>query len=318
MRKLINALALASGLVFATSAAVAQDYPSKPIRVIVPLAAGGGSDVFARLMQPHLEKELGQPIVVVNVPGAGTVIGSRQVKDAKPDGYTVLLNHVALHSTYALKKADFSYKDFAVVAGTTEVPNMVIAPAAKGYKSLKDVLDKAKADPGKLVAGVNLGAPNHLSIALVAARGGDAKFRYVQTGGASETLTALLGERADVGILTTADAASFRDSGEVAILGILADERHADYPNVPTAKEQGVDVKMTLDYYWLMPKGTPEANVKVFADALEAVMKKPEVRTALEKQFISPTFSRGEAADASLAAGLKSIEEAVQAAGLDK
>jgi tripartite-type tricarboxylate transporter receptor subunit TctC len=194
---------------------------------------------------------------------------------------------------------------------------MVVAPASKGHENLNDLLAKAKANPGALIAGVNIGAPNHLSIALVAARAG-AKFRYVQTGGASETLTALLGGRADVGILTTADAASFRDSKDVAFLAVLADKRDPNYPDVPTAKEQGIDVKMTLDYYWLMPKGTPESRVKAFADALEAAMKNPELKAALEKQFIAPTFTRGKAADDALAQGLASTEEAAKAADLVK
>lgn len=313
-RRLLLAMVAATGL----AGSALAEYPEKPIKVIVPLAAGGGSDVFARMLAPGLEAALGQPIVIVNAPGAGTALGSRQVLTADPDGYTVLLNHVALHSLNALGKADFSYADFAVVAGTTAVPNMIVARAGLGYDDLPSLFEAARATPDSIKAGVNIGAPNHLSIALAAARGGGAPFRYVQTGGANATLTALLGKQVDIGILTTADAAAFRDTGEVSFLAVLDDTRSADYPDVPTAAEQGIDVKMVLDYYWYMPKGTPQDIVERFADALQAMIEAPETQAMLKERFIVPTFTRGAEAEAALAAGLTATREAAVAAGLTK
>ncbi len=318
MKHLLKSLVGAALAVAVATQASAQDYPTKPIRLVVPLAAGGGSDVFARLLAPGLEKQLGQPIVVVNAPGAGTAIGSRQVLNAEPDGYTVLLNHVALHSLFALGKADFNFKDFAVVAGTTAVPNMIVSRPDLGYEDLPSLFAAARENPDSIKAGVNIGAPNHLSVALAAARGGGAPFRYVQTGGATQTLTALLGSQVDIGILTTGDAAAFRDTGEVKFLAILDDERSADYPDVPTAAEEGVDVKMVLDYYWFMPKGTPQERVDIFADALEALMADPELQAQLKERFIPATFTRDAEAETALADGLASVEEAAAAAGLAK
>lgn len=297
---------------------LAGDYPDKPIRLVVPLAAGGGSDTFARLLATDLEEKLGQPLVIVNAPGAGTAIGSNEVLHAKPDGYTVLLNHVAMHSLNALGRVEFSYDDFAVVAGTTAVPNMIAARADLPYDDLETLFAAAREEPDSIIAGVNIGAPNHLSIALAAERGGGAPFRYVQTGGATQTLTALLGGQADVGILTTADAASFKDSGEIKFLAILDDERADDFPDVPTAMEQGVDVRMVLDYYWYMPKETPEDRVETFADALEAVMDDPEMQARLTERFIPPTFTRGADAEQALAEGLESVRAAADAAGLSQ
>ncbi|GAB5374815.1 MAG: tripartite tricarboxylate transporter substrate binding protein [Acuticoccus sp.] len=318
MKRLLAVAASAAFAVLAAGPASADDYPTKPIRLVVPLAAGGGSDVFARLLSPGLEQELGVPVVIVNAPGAGTAIGSRQVLTAKPDGYTVLLNHVALHSLHALGKTDFNFKDFDVIAGTTAVPNMIVARADVPYDSLDNLFAAAREAPETIKAGVNIGAPNHLSVALAAARGGGAPFRYVQTGGATQTLTALLGKQVDIGILTTGDAASFRDTGELKFLAILDDERSADYPDVPTAAEQDVDVKMVLDYYWYMPKGTPQDRLVRFADALEALMAKPELQTQLKERFIPPTFTRGAEATDALASGLASVEAAAEAAGLRK
>lgn len=316
MKRYLASIACAAVALLATGPASAEDYPTKPIRLVVPLAAGGGSDVFARLLSPGLEKALGVPVVIVNAPGAGTAIGSRQVLTAKPDGYTVLLNHVALHSLYALGKTDFNFEDFAVVAGTTAVPNMIVARPDVPYDTLTDLFAAARETPEEIKAGVNIGAPNHLSVALAAARGGGAPFRYVQTGGATQTLTALLGNQVDIGILTTGDAASFRDTGEVKFLAILDDERSADYPDVPTAAEQGVDVKMVLDYYWYMPKGTPQDRVDTFADALEELMADPATQAQLKERFIPPTFTRGEGAIAALSEGLASVQAAAEAAGL--
>ena len=318
MKRFLAIAASAAFAVLAAGPASADDYPTKPIRLVVPLAAGGGSDVFARLLSPGLEKELGVPVVIVNAPGAGTAIGSRQVLNAEPDGYTVLLNHVALHSLHALGKTDFSYEDFDVIAGTTAVPNMIVARPDVPYDNLADLFAAAREKPEEIKAGVNIGAPNHLSIALAAARGGGAPFRYVQTGGATQTLTALLGKQVDIGILTTGDAGSFRDTGEIKFLAILDDERSADYPDVPTAAEQGVDVKMVLDYYWYMPKGTPEDRVARFADALEALMADPALQAQLEERFIPPTFTRGDDATAALSEGLASVKAAAEAAGLSK
>lgn len=269
--------------------AAAQDYPSEPIRIIVAAGAGGGTDVLVRTLQPKLEEQLGTNIVVVNVPGSGSVGGSRQAFEADPDGYTVLANHVTLLTAMALGKADFKHTEFELAATAVEIPLVVVVPSSSPYNSLDEILEAARGDE-PVIAGVNLGAVNHFSMLMIEAQGADAAFRYVQTGGGAATTAALLGEQIAVGVLAGSEALPITESGEVRVIAALGGDRIPYFPDVPTATEQGYPMNMGVEYMWLMPGGTPEDRVAVFQDALGKTMEDAEINATLTERGMIPSF----------------------------
>ena len=270
----------------------AQDYPSEPIRIIVPAGAGGGTDVLVRTLQPHLEESLGTSIVVVNVPGSGSVGGSRRAYEAEPDGYTVLANHVTLLTAMALDKADFRHTDFELAATAVEIPLVVVVPSSSPHQTLDSLLEAARGDD-PVIAGVNLGAVNHFSMLMIEAQGDGAAFRYVQTGGGAATTAALLGEQIDVGVLAGSEALPITQSGEVRVIAALGGDRIPYFPDVPTATEQGYPMNMGVEYMWLMPGGTPADRVAVFQDALGEAMANEEIAGTLTERGMIPSFQPG-------------------------
>lgn len=286
--------AILFGLVGLGSAA-AQDYPSKPIEIVVPASAGGGTDVLVRVLQPYLEQELGGTIVVLNVPGSGTVGGSRRVVEAEPDGHTVLANHVTLLTAMALKKADFTYTDFALAATAVDNPLVVVVPADSPLTDIKSLLERGKDTANPLIAGVNLGAVNHFALLMLQSQDADAQFRFVQTGGGAETSAALLGRHIGVGVLGSSEARPLIESGDVRVIAALGSTRVPYFPDAPTAEEQGYDISLTIEHFWFMPAGTPPERVERFGAALGAVLAKPEVVETLNRQGLFPTYETGAA-----------------------
>lgn len=269
--------------------ATAEDYPSEPIRIIVAAGAGGGTDVLVRTIQPHLEESLGTSIVVVNVPGSGSVGGSRRAYEAEPDGYTVLANHVTLLTAMALDKADFRHTGFELAATAVEIPLVVVVPASSPFNNLDELMEAARGD-APVIAGVNLGAVNHFSMLMIEAQAEGAAFRYVQTGGGAATTAALLGEQIAVGVLAGSEALPITQSGEVRVLAALGGDRISYFPDVPTATEQGYPMNMGVEYMWLMPGGTPADRVTIFQDALGEAMANEAITATLSERGMIPSF----------------------------
>jgi tripartite-type tricarboxylate transporter receptor subunit TctC len=284
--------AMAVGAALSVGPAVAQEYPSEPIRIIVPAGAGGGTDVMVRTLQPNLEEALGTSIVVVNVPGSGSVGGSRRAYEADADGYTVLANHVTLLTAMALNKAEFRHTDFELAATAVEIPLVVVVPSSSPHNTLDEILEAARGDD-PVIAGVNLGAVNHFSMLMIEAQGNGAAFRYVQTGGGAATTAALLGEQIDVGVLAGSEALPITESGEVRVIAALGGDRIPYFPDVATATEQGYPMNMGVEYMWLMPGGTPADRVATFQDALGATMSDDSIVYTLTERGMIPSFQPG-------------------------
>lgn len=303
---------VAAGLLAAVGAgsALAQDYPSKPIEIVVPAAAGGGTDVLVRTLEPHIEEALGGTIVVLNVPGSGSVGGSRQVVEADPDGYTVLANHVTLLTAMALGKAEFAYTDYALAATAVQIPLVVVVPADSPLQTLEELMVRSEDQADPLIAGVNLGAVNHFAMLMLQALHPDSGFRFVQTGGGAATTAALLGKHIGVGVLAGSEAKPIVESGDVRVLGVLGDERVSYFPDVPTAQEVGYDISLGVEYFWFMPAGTPQDRLDRFAAALGAALEKPDVLELLNRQGMVPTFQTGAEGWSKLEALYKTVEAA--------
>lgn len=294
-RTLLSACGAAS---LASTAASAQAYPEKPIRIVVPNPTGGSADYVARFFQAPLQRILGQGIAISNVVGGGTSIGNRQVRDAAPDGHTVLAIHQALLTAAALKVMDFGPEALAPVAQVATEYTAVVVNRKAPYQTLPTVLAAARA--GELKAGVQIGAINHfLFLSLSEATG--VKFRYVNTGGGGPTRTALAGGHVDVAFLTVNEAKPLVDSGDLTIVALFAPSRLPAWPNLPTAREQGTDLLLNLNYWWWMPRATPRERVDRFAEALRQGSQAPEVTTKFAEFNMVPAFLKGAELEAEIA-----------------
>ena len=270
--------------------AMAQAYPDRPIRVIIPNPPGGSADYVARFFQQPLQRVLAQPIAISNVVGGGTSIGNRQVRDAAPDGYTALAIHQALLTAAALKVMEFGPEAFEKVAQVATEYVAVIVNRKSPYQDLPAFLAAARA--GDLKAGVQIGAINHFLFLTLGTTTGT-KFRYVNTGGGGPTRTALAGGHVDAAFLTVNEAKPLVDSGDLTIVALFAPARLASWPNLKTAREQGTDLLLNLNYWWWMPKGTPRDRVDRFAEALRQGLADPEIVQKMAEFNMSPAFLKG-------------------------
>jgi tripartite-type tricarboxylate transporter receptor subunit TctC len=279
------------------SRAADADWPRRPIQVIVPFGAGGDTDMNARIFAKYLDPLLGKPLAVVNVGGGGSSIGSRRVKDARPDGHTVLFFHDAMLVNSASGVADFTYKDFefSCIAGQ-ETGTFVAVKSDAKWKTIKELVDDSAANPGKITIAGNIGATTYLTAMLLNKVGG--AFNIVNHGGSSERITALLGGHVDVIQNPLVNIKSYIENGEVRVLANQADPRPPLAQEYPTLKESGYDVVFQYRYYFLFPKGTPRAIVDKMADAVEKVVTtNPEYAEDIKKTLVqSPFFARGEQA----------------------
>ena len=269
-------------------------YPSKPIKVIVPFAAGGGSDTFVRVIQKAIKDHelLPQPLVVINVPGAGGTIGSQRATNAEPDGYTILNLHQGILTAKYSGKVDHGPEAFEPIIATGEDAMLMAVAEDSRFQSLRELLEEAKASPDTLAYGANLGAPSHFSALLLEHSHPGARFRFVQTGGGATRFAELTGGHIGMTTFSVSEYLRFR-SGGIRALAFLGDKRHPALPETQTAREQGFDVTSSNMQFWWAPKGTPKERIDVLADALERAMQTESVREKLASMHVSPVIHRG-------------------------
>jgi tripartite-type tricarboxylate transporter receptor subunit TctC len=298
-------LAGSAGLALAQPAA-AQAYPERPVRVVVPNPPGGSADYVARFLQAPLQRVLGQPIAVANVVGGGTSIGNRQVRDAAPDGYTALAIHQALLTAATLRVMDFGPEAFEKVAQVATEYVTVVVNRRAPYQELPAFIAAARA--GELKAGVQIGAINHfLFLTLGSATG--LRFRFVNTGGGGPTRTALAGGHVDCAFLTVNEAKPLVDSGDLSIVALFAPQRLPNWPGLKTAREQGTDLLLNLNYWWWMPKNTPRDRVDRFADGLRTALQDAEVVQKMREFDMTPSFLKGAELEAEVARQYAAMQE---------
>jgi tripartite-type tricarboxylate transporter receptor subunit TctC len=271
----------------------ANDWPTKPVTLIVPFAPGGTTDIVGRIIAQQLSARLGQTVVVENVGGAGGMNGADRVAKAAPDGYTFLQGTVgtqAQNQSLFKKPAYNSLTDFAPVALVVEAPLVLIARKDIPAKDMKEFVAYAKANKDKMqYASAGTGSAIHLGCALMNMVAG-LDVVHVPYRGANPAMQDLISGRVDYlcDIITTAKPQI--DAGTVKPIAILTKERSPALPNVPTAIEQGFDVEAYTWNAFFLPTGTPDAIVKKLHDATVEAMKTPAVREKLESaglQFVS-------------------------------
>lgn len=270
------------GLALALPALAGSAYPEKPIKMIVPWAAGGDTDAIARVIGNAMEKHLGRPVVVVNVTGASGTVGAREIKNAPKDGYNILHIHDFIHTTYYTGVSDLTYKDFDPICLQTSTPAVLAAYGKAPWNSLKALIEDAKKRPEQITAGVTLGSTSHFFLALIAQAAG-VKWKYVSYEGTAPRMTALLGGHILLGEtnLTQLDKVK---AGQMKMLAIATPKRLPEVPDVPTLKELGIDVLYAVNRGLVAPKGSPEpALAKLEAVCLQAA-KEPAVVESMKKQ----------------------------------
>ncbi|MDM0113710.1 tripartite tricarboxylate transporter substrate binding protein [Variovorax sp. J22R133] len=277
----------ASGL-FAPFPSAAADYPDKPIRMIVPYAAGGGVDNIARVVATHLGARLKQPVIIDNRPGANANIGADAVAKAAPDGYTVLMGATFLAFNRATMKVipyDAS-KDFVPVARTGKAPFVLVVPASSPFKTVAELVDYMKANPDKASYGaVGAGSPTNL---IFPKNTGTNPVQVLYKGGAA-AMPDLIAGRLTYMIQTTSEVLPSIASGKLRALAVSGSTRFGHLPSVPTMQEAGVkDLEGTGWWGVFAPARTPAAVVQRLSDEIQVVMKQPDVAASLDKLGIEP------------------------------
>lgn len=292
MKRMLLTLAISA---LALTPAFAE-FPEKPIEIVVGYSAGGGTDVMARTVAQYLEKELGDgaSVIVKNMPGAGGLIGFTEVAKAAPDGYT--LGTFNLPAAFALTKdrpAGYGVDSFTYLANFVDDPNTVVVSAASEFKSLEDLMASAKENEGAVTFGLaSLGGNDHFAANMLA-DAAKADFTLVPFKGAAMARTALLGGHVAAGTMALSQTTSFKE--DIRVLAVLADERSAFRPDVPTAKELGFDVEMSSLRGIVAPAGMDAAITERLRDALNAVNANPDFQKAMAEQGNPMAFVAGDA-----------------------
>ena len=271
------------------------DYPSKPITVIVPFAAGGGSDVFVRIFQNAIRKNnlCPQPIVIKNIAGAGGTIGSRSAKNATPDGHTILCLHDGIYTAQHYGNADWGPDNFEPIAATGRSGVVVAVEEDSPYTSLNELMEEARDRPYQLVYGTNLGAPNHYSALFLQNGKSGAKFRFTQTGGGAKRLAQLKGGHIDLTGFSVAEYQQFKDAG-IKALASLGEERESSFPNLTTALEQEVRATHDLMQFWWAPQNTPPERIAYLQNLLAEAMATKEIKESFQNLHMDPVLQVGQ------------------------
>jgi tripartite-type tricarboxylate transporter receptor subunit TctC len=286
MRRVVALAAIAFAM---AASALAQSYPTKPVKVVVPLTPGSPVDVVARLVGQHMAAVLGQPMIVENRPGAGATIGAKSVATAEPDGYTLLhtaANHVIAPSAYKNLTYD-PIKDFVPIGAVATSPFVVVITPNLPIRTVPELIAYAKANPGKLNWGFGLGTSPHLigelfkhmtqtDIAAIPYRGG------------AQAVTDMLAGQIHMNIGTTATLVPLVRSGRLRAIAVIGDGRYPDLPDVPTMAESGVPLTLGFWSGILAPAAVPAEVVRRLNASLNDVLRNSELKESMAKLGLQP------------------------------
>lgn len=277
----------------------AAEYPTKPITLLVAYPAGGETDIGGRIVGAIAEKDLGQPIIVVNKGGAGGQIGWTELAKQKPDGYYIGFVNLPSLNTHVLdpeRKATFTLDSFVPVINQVVDPVCFYVKPESPYKTFKDLMDDAKKRPGKItLTTTGIMSNEHLGILLLE-QAAKVKFRLVHFDGSAQINTALMGGQVDVGVDNVGGPWTSRvKGGQARPLVVMDTERSKFYPNTPTTPEQGFPkVLMSSSRGIVGPKGIPEPVIKKLQTVFEKAMQTPEHIEKMEKAGLAIKILVGE------------------------
>ncbi|HEX2547962.1 MAG TPA: tripartite tricarboxylate transporter substrate binding protein [Ramlibacter sp.] len=314
----IASAACAAGLLQALPAA-AQQWPTRPIRIVVPFATGGSADVYARFLAQRLPDILGQPVVVENRPGAGAVIGTDTVAKAAPDGYTLLLmsNTHTVNETLVANKPYNLVRDFVPVAPINYADLIFVAHPSVTANNVRDLLKQAKERPGKLnYASSGTGTPYHMAGELFKAMSG-VYLVHIPYKGSSGARTDLLGGQVDLMFDAVTTMVEQVKAGKVKAIATTGKQRSAVLPDVPTVHEAGIpNYEATIWLGVLAPKGTPPAVVTRLNEAITRITSQADVQQAWARQGATAMTMNPQAFDKYLQDDIAKWARLIKSAGI--
>ncbi len=276
----------------AVGPAVAQDFPSRPIKLVIPQAPGSGADVTGRMLADFLSKDLKQSVVIDNKAGANGIIASQAVQREQPDGYTVLLTSVSLVSFNQFLYKNVPYdplKDFTFVAPVADAGFVLVASQSSGIKSWADLVKKAKAEPdGLTFASAGLGNSTHLYSEMIALRSG-MKLRHIPYKSSGPALMAVVSSEADLMTVTTVTGLAQIKGGKVVGLAQSGDTRSPQLPDLPLLKELAPNIPALPGWYALVgPAGMDPKITQTLAASVNRFLADPVIKQKLIDQFLFP------------------------------
>lgn len=282
MKKIHKVSVLFAGML--TAGMAFAEYPTKPITMVIPYSAGGGTDVLARTLQPALEESLGQTIVVSNVPGGGGILGFTQVANAEPDGYTVTIPNNVIFATEGMGNATYKSTDFDYLGNVLSEDYVVAVRADGPWQTWNDLVEDMQANPNTIKIGFSgYGGSTHVASEILADIVGY-QAKQIPHDGSSDAVVAAMGGHIDALMLNLGDLASGLKSGKLRPLVSLGNQRLDEYPDVPTLKEMGHDFSLTNWRGIAAPAGVSDEVKAAWAEALEAATSDPEFQKAIAAQ----------------------------------
>jgi tripartite-type tricarboxylate transporter receptor subunit TctC len=298
----------------------AQDFPTRPVRIVVAFPPGGPTDFVGRLVADKMTKLLGQRVYIDNKPGANGTLGGGDVAKSDPDGYSLFLttSGAVTVSPHMMAKMPFdTFRDFAPVALVTTVNEVLVVSPKLGVKNVKELVELAKKKPGGVTfASTGVGSPPHLAQLLLDAAAG-VKFLHVPYRGAAPALTDMLGGQVQVVALDIPVVLSQIQAGTLLPIGIAGDKRDAVLPNVPTLAEQGYPNTDAANWYALLaPAKTPPAVIAKLNKTVDAALADPQVHEKLVKTGATPVGGTPEALGAYMKAQYDKWGRVIKANGI--
>lgn len=314
----IFALAAVGGL---PAAHAEPAWPSKPIRLIVPFAAGGSTDIVARKVGQKLGEKVGQPVVVENKPGAGGTIGAAYARNQPADGYTLFLGTVSTQSVAPFLYKSLAYdpvRDFTALAIIATVPNVVVVNKSLGISTLADLVEQAKSKPGGLSYGSSgQGSSNHLATEGLRARL-NAPFAHVPYRGSGPALTDTMAGHVDFMLDVVMTSLPYIQRGDLKAVAVTSKARVGVLPDVPTVAEQGYPEFEAIGWFGLFaPKGMPAPLAEQITDALTAVLNEDDMKQYFLAQGAVPGGATGKAFEAVVAKDREHWGEVAKSAGIN-
>lgn len=297
-----------------------EKYPSKPIQLIVPMAAGGGTDRVARALAETLKKYLPQPVLVENLPGAGSVVGMSRLHASKPDGYTLGVVSGYLITTALEGMAKFPATDFTFIAKTSADTFTFSVPFESKYRTLREMIEASKAEPDKItLANAGTGALTHLaSVALN--QNTRSKFRIVPFVGGAKEITALLGGHIDAGVFSMSEVlGQSQPGGKIRNLAVFSDRRTPKLPDTPSLLE--LDIKGIPEGPWqgiAAPKGLPDDIRNTLIEAVTKTTKDPYWKDFIDKFGYADRFLPGKEFEAFFKEDVRMLEGLMKSIGTIK
>jgi tripartite-type tricarboxylate transporter receptor subunit TctC len=267
-----------------TGPEAAPDAAAESTQVVVPWAVGGATDQLVRLVAEYWPLASPLPLAVRNVTGSGGTIGAREVLSARPDGYTLLAGHESLLTAYYLGQASFNWTDFEPIGGMFSLPEVVVTRKSRPWRDVAELLDDAQRRPEQIPWAATFGSRSHFLPGEIMWRSG-ARFRLIGYDGAASCLAALLAGEVDVANASLAALQEPARGGKLRLLGTTGRERAATLPDLPTLREQGLDVTFAINLGLLAPKGTPPSVLGRLEQSLQQVLADADLQQRAQDEL---------------------------------